>query len=53
MAGCPAIGTPVAFEAAYGWGWLAEPLEDYGYQPHLVHPLHGADHTGQTPNGCM
>ncbi|MFI9325081.1 IS110 family transposase [Kitasatospora aureofaciens] len=33
------IGTPVAFEAAYGWGWLVELLEDYGYQPHLVHPL--------------
>jgi hypothetical protein len=23
-------GTPVAFEAAYGWGWLVELLEDYG-----------------------
>jgi transposase len=33
------IGPPVAFEAAYGWGWLVEMLEDYGYQPHLVHPL--------------
>jgi transposase len=33
------IGTPVAFEAAYGWGWLVEMLEDYGYRPHLVHPL--------------
>jgi hypothetical protein len=22
-------GTPVAFEAAYGWGWLVELLEDY------------------------
>ncbi|MDH6128243.1 transposase [Kitasatospora sp. GP82] len=33
------IGTPVAFEAAYGWGWLVELLEDYGYDPHLVHPL--------------
>jgi hypothetical protein len=33
------IGTPVAFEAAYGWGWLVEMLEDCGYQPHLVHPL--------------
>jgi hypothetical protein len=30
--------TPVAFEAAFGWGWLAELLDDYGYQPHLVHP---------------
>lgn len=33
------IGTPVAFESAYGWGWLVELLEAYGYQPHLVHPL--------------
>jgi transposase len=32
------IGAPVAFEAAYGWGWLVELLEDYGFQPHLVHP---------------
>jgi transposase len=32
-------GTPVAFEAAYGWGWLVELLEDYGFEPHLVHPL--------------
>src|SRR5947209_12535587 len=31
-------GTPVAFEAAYGWGWLVEFLEDYGFEPHLVHP---------------
>jgi transposase len=23
-------GTPVAFEAAYGWSWLIELLEDYG-----------------------
>lgn len=30
--------TPVAFEAAYGWGWLVELLDDYGYDPHLVHP---------------
>jgi hypothetical protein len=32
-------GTPAAFEAAYGWGWLAGLLEDYGFEPHLVHPL--------------
>jgi transposase len=32
------IGAPVAFEAAYGWGWLVELLEDYGFEPHLVHP---------------
>jgi hypothetical protein len=32
-------GTPVAFEAAYGWGWLVELLEDYGFDPHRVHPL--------------
>ena len=38
IGGLPA-GTPVAFEAAYGWGWLVELLEDYGSGPHLVHPL--------------
>src|SRR6266542_1589942 len=32
------IGTPVAFGAAFGWGWLVELLEDYGFEPHLVHP---------------
>jgi len=32
-------GTPVAFEAAFGWGWLVELLEDHGFDPHLVHPL--------------
>ena len=31
-------GTPVAFEAAFGWGWLVELLEGYGFEPHLVHP---------------
>ena len=34
-----AAGTPVAFEAAFGWGWLAGLLEDYGFEAHLVHPL--------------
>src|SRR6266704_63942 len=38
IGGLPA-GTPVAFEAACGWGWLAGLLEDYGSGPHLVHPL--------------
>ncbi len=38
IGGLPA-GTPVAFEAAYGRGWLVELLEDYGFDPHLVHPL--------------
>src|SRR6266545_3702354 len=33
-----AAGTPVAFEAAYGWGWLVELLEELGLEPHLVHP---------------
>jgi transposase len=32
-------GTPVASGAAFGWSWLAELLEDYGFDPHLVHPL--------------
>jgi transposase len=30
--------TPVAFEAAYGWGWLADLLEELGLEPHLAHP---------------
>jgi transposase len=38
IGGLPA-GTPVAFEAAFGWGWLVELLEDHGFDPHLVHPL--------------
>jgi transposase len=37
LGGLPA-GTPVAFEAAYGWGWLVELLEELGLEPHLVHP---------------
>ena len=32
-------GTPVASGAACGWGWLIELLEDYGFDPHMVHPL--------------
>lgn len=32
-------GTPVAFEAAFGWSWLAELREDYDFDSHLVHPL--------------
>jgi hypothetical protein len=32
-------GTPVAFEAAFGWGWLVQLLEDYGFEPQMVHPL--------------
>ena len=38
LGGLP-VGTPVAFEAAFGWGWLAGLLEDYGFEAHLVHPL--------------
>src|SRR5215469_9212655 len=29
-------GTPAAFEAGFGWGWLVELLEDHGFAPHLV-----------------
>src|SRR6266576_6595166 len=32
-------GTPAALEAAFGTGWLVELLENYGFDPHLVHPL--------------
>jgi hypothetical protein len=31
-------GIPVAFEAAYGWGWLIDLLEESELEPHLVHP---------------
>jgi Transposase len=37
IGGLPA-GTPTAFEAAFGTGWLVELLEDDGFTPHLVHP---------------
>ncbi|WP_316768506.1 IS110 family RNA-guided transposase [Streptomyces sasae] len=30
---------PVALEAAFGWGWLVEPLQDSGFEPHMAHPL--------------
>jgi transposase len=29
----------IALEATYGWEWLAELLEDAGYEFHLAHPL--------------
>ena len=32
-------GTPVASGAAFGWSWLADLLEDYGFEAHQVHPL--------------
>jgi transposase len=32
-------GTPTAFEAGFGTGWLVELLVDYGFAPHLVHSL--------------
>jgi transposase len=31
-------GTPVALEAAYGWPWIADLLEEMGLEPHLGHP---------------
>jgi len=30
-------GTPVVFEAAYGWGWLVELLEATGFDVHMAH----------------
>ncbi|MBV9535676.1 MAG: IS110 family transposase [Solirubrobacterales bacterium] len=32
-------GTHVALEATYGWEWLAELLENIGFDVHLAHPL--------------
>ncbi len=31
--------THVALEATYGWEWLADLLEDAGFELHLAHPL--------------
>ncbi|MDQ3646159.1 MAG: IS110 family transposase [Actinomycetota bacterium] len=31
-------GTSVALEAAYGWGWVTDLLEDLGLEAHLAHP---------------
>ncbi len=31
-------GTPVAFEATYGWAWLAELLQEMRLDAHLAHP---------------
>ncbi len=30
-------GTPVALEAAFGWPWIADLLEEVGLEPHLGH----------------
>jgi hypothetical protein len=30
-------GTQVVFEAAFGWGWLAELVDDWNLQVHLAH----------------
>ncbi len=38
IGGLPA-GTPAAYEAAFGWGWLLELLEGHGFEQHMVHPL--------------
>ena len=39
--------TQIAVEATYGWEWLAELLEDAGYELHLAHPLqHQGDRLG-------
>jgi hypothetical protein len=32
-------GTPVAFEAAFGWGWLIQVLDGHGFEAHLSHLL--------------
>jgi len=41
-------GTPVAFEAAFGWGWLVQLLEDYGFEPHM-----GTNHLGHFALTCL
>jgi Helix-turn-helix domain of transposase family ISL3 len=35
----------VALEAAYGWEWLADVLQDAGYELHLAHPMRSAGAT--------
>jgi transposase len=37
LSGLPAR-TPVAMEAAFGWPWVADLLEELGLEPHLAHP---------------
>ena len=32
-------GTHVAIEATYGWEWLADMLDEAGFDVHLAHPL--------------
>lgn len=32
-------GTPAVFEAAYGWGWLADLCDDLQLDAHMAHPL--------------
>ena len=39
LLGDPGTETHVALEATYGWEWLAELLEEAGYDLHLAHPL--------------
>jgi hypothetical protein len=54
--GALAPGTSVAFEAAYGWGWLVELLEELELEPQLVHPSRSqGDRFGQAEErqgGC-
>ena len=34
----PAVRHAGGVEAAYGWGWLVDLLEELELEPHLVHP---------------
>ena len=42
----------VALEATYGWEWLADVLEDAGYELHLAHPLRARWRIYSGPTCC-
>jgi transposase len=44
--------THVALEATYGWEWLAELLEEAGYELHLAHGTHARDRRSKGEDRC-